>query len=603
MQSMASHQIESTLAQVVVSKPSQSWFHILSSTLLFCFISAIAPSASKSLNLFVDTIADTTDATPADCICSDNSGDCSLRAAVMEANSCPGADTIFMPGGTYTLTIPSNFADNDINSESGDLDVAESVNIIGDAIDPVIISGDGASRIFDVANGLNFRLANLTIENGDPTNIAGNARVSGGAIYALANGRISTSNVIFQNNIAENGGALYIQSGTHLTMIGSSMIENTATDDAGALFLNSNSRVILSDIDVVGNTANHNGGVFVIKSTDVDIYIQSSRFIGNASLGAFGIYYDYASETQFGNNRLVILKSTFEDTEQNSGGIFLLSQKNLIVQSSFVNNQSLSPIFGGASVFTCNTFCQHLYIGASTISSNTNSTGFAPLYIFNAMGENLPRKIRISHSVFDNNSSSYGSAIMVRDHSENQGSDITFKLNNNTLSDNTDNRNKGAVFFESGGFGADPLPNIDVELNNNTIANNDIYGLAAPLLGSLTLRHNIFADNGLRDCALSPGQFLNGLNNIIGLDTLCNYVPLPGDLVGTSPVSIDPMLSPLADNGGETWSRSLLPGSPAIDAGDPAGCGDTNRIFQWDQRGSGYPRHVNTCDLGAFEVQ
>ena len=192
---------------------------------------------------------------------------------------------------------------------------------------------------------------------------------------------------------------------------------------------------------------------------------------------------------------------------------------------------------------------------------------------------------------------------MVRDYSLEQGSAITFKLNNSTLSDNTDDRNKGAVFFESGGFGAEPLPNIDVELNNNTIANNDLYGLAAPLLGSLTLRHNILADNGLRDCALNLGQVLNGRHNIISRDTLCNYVPLPGDIVGVSPISIDLMLAPLADNGGGSWSRSLLPGSPAIDAGDPAGCGDTNRLFQWDQRGPGHPRHVATWDIGAFEVQ
>lgn len=105
---------------------------------------------------------------------------------------------------------------------------------------------------------------------------------------------------------------------------------------------------------------------------------------------------------------------------------------------------------------------------------------------------------------------------------------------------------KALFFFESGGFGAEPLPNIDVELNNNTIANNDIYGLAAPLLGSLTLRHNILADNGLRDCALNLGQVLNGRHNIISRDTLCNYVPLPGDIVGVSPISIDLMLAPYA---------------------------------------------------------
>ena len=43
---------------------------------------------------------------------------------------------------------------------------------------------------------------------------------------------------------------------------------------------------------------------------------------------------------------------------------------------------------------------------------------------------------------------------------------------------------------------------------------------------------------------------------------------------------------------------ALLPGSPAIGAGDPTDAP------MWDQRGPGYPRIVNgTIDIGAFEVQ
>jgi hypothetical protein len=52
------------------------------------------------------------------------------------------------------------------------------------------------------------------------------------------------------------------------------------------------------------------------------------------------------------------------------------------------------------------------------------------------------------------------------------------------------------------------------------------------------------------------------------------------------------------DNGGPTLTRTLLPGSPAIDAGDNAGAP------MWDQRGPGFPRIVNgIIDIGAFEYQ
>jgi hypothetical protein len=54
----------------------------------------------------------------------------------------------------------------------------------------------------------------------------------------------------------------------------------------------------------------------------------------------------------------------------------------------------------------------------------------------------------------------------------------------------------------------------------------------------------------------------------------------------------------LADNGGPTQTMALLPGSPAIDAGD------NTVASEWDQRGRGYPRIVNgIIDIGAFEFQ
>jgi hypothetical protein len=69
------------------------------------------------------------------------------------------------------------------------------------------------------------------------------------------------------------------------------------------------------------------------------------------------------------------------------------------------------------------------------------------------------------------------------------------------------------------------------------------------------------------------------------------------DFVGTSASPIDPMLGPLQDNGGPTFTMALLPGSPAIGAGGPTDS-------EWDQRGPGYARTVNgVTDIGAYEVQ
>ena len=53
----------------------------------------------------VNTAVDSIDAFPGDGVARDSFGRTSLRAAVMEANALPGADTIILPAGTYALSV------------------------------------------------------------------------------------------------------------------------------------------------------------------------------------------------------------------------------------------------------------------------------------------------------------------------------------------------------------------------------------------------------------------------------------------------------------------------------------------------------------------
>ena len=77
----------------------------------------------------------------------------------------------------------------------------------------------------------------------------------------------------------------------------------------------------------------------------------------------------------------------------------------------------------------------------------------------------------------------------------------------------------------------------------------------------------------------------------------------PGTGVGNL-LETDPLLGVLQDNGGPTQTHALLPGSPAIDMGDPTAIAGSNEVPLYDQRGNGFHRvSGGRIDIGSFEVQ
>ena len=77
-------------------------------------------------------------------------------------------------------------------------------------------------------------------------------------------------------------------------------------------------------------------------------------------------------------------------------------------------------------------------------------------------------------------------------------------------------------------------------------------------------------------------------------DGTCNFNG-PGDQK-----NINPKLGALESNGGPTLTMALLPGSPAMNAGNPSGCTDGNGSrLTIDQRGDPRP-YLGACDMGAY---
>lgn len=164
----------------------------------------------------------------------------------------------------------------------------------------------------------------------------------------------------------------------------------------------------------------------------------------------------------------------------------------------------------------------------------------------------------------------------------------------------------GAALFSEGG-GKWTLNNVTISDNTITAQNGTGGGLEATR-GTFTLRNTIVAGNSAAsrpDCSALGSNpsgpvfdsfILTEGHNIVGDSTGCTgFVAAVGDLVGA-----DPLLGPLADNGGPTQTRALLVGSPALDAGDPGLPGTETACEGTDQRGVGRPQGLR-CDIGAYE--
>jgi hypothetical protein len=161
--------------------------------------------------------------------------------------------------------------------------------------------------------------------------------------------------------------------------------------------------------------------------------------------------------------------------------------------------------------------------------------------------------------------------------------------------------------YEGGGgidaFGTSALALTHVTVVENTAdLDNDGFGSGGGIASDqpVTVTNSIIADNSSKggngqDCS---GYIASQDYNLLGLsEGYCVWVPQPHDQFGAGP-ALDPLLEPLADNGGGTETHALLPASPAIDQIPPGanGCGGDVTA---DQRGA---VRLPPCDVGAYEI-
>jgi hypothetical protein len=119
-----------------------------------------------------------------------DSGAGSLRQAILDANTNPGADTIVFARRIHQITLTS-----------GELKITASLNIQGPGADELAVSGNAASRVFEVASGT-VTISGLTMSDGLAGKNASPFAGAGGGILNEAGANLTLANVVLANNQA-----------------------------------------------------------------------------------------------------------------------------------------------------------------------------------------------------------------------------------------------------------------------------------------------------------------------------------------------------------------------------------------------------------------
>ncbi len=514
-----------------------------------------------------------------------DSGAGSLRQAIADAS--PGDTINIAATGTIALT-------------SGQLIIAKDLIIRGPGQSNLAVDTGVASRVFKITNGI-VTLSDFTIRNATPIPPSDGG---GSALLNLPPASTTVSNLWISGNLpSPSGQAGAVENWGTLTIIHSTLTNNTGYASTIKNYGTATLSLIASDVVSNNNVANGGGIAGAILNQGIGTNSPSMIILDccireNSAAGSGGAILNYAASLIM-SNTVVAGNSSTDDAggalwNQESGTVELIS-------CSFSNNYArrgagaIWNLSGNANILNC-MFTSNstgggdggaIYSSGSLLVSN--STFVANFAVGGGAGiANAGLLAIIGTTISSNVARSRGCG--VKNFGVLTMTDSTISGNLSPLTGPT------GIWIDGGGV---------LFMTNSTITSNDKGGIlaASPPFAFVFIRNSIVAENSEYDLT---GYFVSGGHNLIGnigsAEGFTNGVL--SDLVGTNGAAINPMLGPLQDNGGPTWTHALLSGSPAIDSGNNSGLTIDQRGHQ---RAIDIPTIANASggdgsDIGAFEV-
>lgn len=325
---------------------------LVGAALVLVLLSLLPVPRAYAEEITVTTTVDSIDADPGGCAAltpgalpGGGDGLISLREALCAANSNPGADTISLPSGVYTLTLHGA---GDDDNDSGDLDITDDVIIVGEGPLETIIDGDGADRVFHIdpagVRSLHVQIRQVTIRNGDAGTFVGGGIYNRGKLTIKDSDVSGNTAAVFGFGLGAFGGGGIFNDG-RLTVTDSHIHNNTltgGTSDGGGIY--NLGTMTMTGGSISRNVSTEGGGGGLTND-------------GAASLAAVAIADNQARDPGF-------------DSTARGGGI--LNRGIITITACTIAGNEADTVAGGI----CNS--RDLAVGAAVITGTTvcsNTTG------------------------------------------------------------------------------------------------------------------------------------------------------------------------------------------------------------------------------------